>query len=123
MHVIGYARTSTADQDADVQHHALIEAGADRDYIDIGASSRNRDRTEWVRCNDHLCKGDVLLVYRLDRLAGSTDHMIELIHDLGERGIHLRRLTEPEIDTTSPTGRALLDIVAVFAQLRVDTIR
>lgn len=123
MKVIGYARTSTAVQDAAAQIDALNEAGADRVYVDVGASSRRRDRPEWIRCNEHLREGDVLLVYRLDRLAGSTDHMIELIHDLGERGIHLRSLTEPEIDTTSPMGRALLGIVAVFAQLRVDTIR
>lgn len=123
MTTIGYARVSTADQDAATQVDALHAAGADRVYTDVGASSRRRDRPEWLACRDYLRAGDVLLVYRLDRLAGSTDHMIELINELGESGIDVRSLTEPAIDTTSPMGRALFGMVAVFAQLRVDTIR
>ena len=72
---------------------------------------------------DYLRAGDMLLVYRLDRIAGTTSSVIQVVGDLGERGINLRSLTEPEIDTTSSMGEALFGIVAVFAQLRVDTIR
>ena len=72
---------------------------------------------------DYLRAGDTLLVYRLDRIAGTTSSVIQVVGDLGERGINLRSLTEPEIDTTSSMGEALFGIVAVFAQLRVDTIR
>lgn len=81
--MIGYARTSTTEQDPGVQVDALTTAGAARVFVDAGASSRRRDRPEWIACDDYLRAGDVLLVYRLDRLAGSTDHMIELIHGLG----------------------------------------
>ncbi|SJM61008.1 recombinase family protein [Agrococcus casei] len=123
MALIGYGRTSTPEQDAGVQLDALTAAGAERVFLDAGQSSRKRDRPEWIECRKYLRAGDVLLVYRLDRLAGSTDMMIELIHELGESGIHVRSLTEPEIDTTSPMGRALFGMVAVFVQLRVDTIR
>ena len=73
-------------------------------------------------CLDYMRPGDALLVNSLDRLGNDT-HLIILINYFGERGIDLRSLTEPAIDTTSPMGRALYEIMAVLAQLRVDTIR
>ena len=121
--IVGYARVSTGGQSPAQQEAALGEAGAQRVFVDRAESSRRRDRPEFVKCLDYLRAGDKLLVYRLDRLAGSERHLIELINELGERGVNLRSLTEPEIDTTTPMGRALFGIVAVFAQLRVDTIR
>src|SRR5690606_37772443 len=57
------------------------------------------------------------------RIAGSERMAIETIGELHERGVNIKSLTEPEIDTTTAMGRALFGIVAVFAQLRVDTIR
>ena len=121
--LVGYARVSTREQNATTQEAALRAAGAVRVFVDHGESSRRRDRPQWVACMDYLRSGDTLLVYRLDRIAGTTSSVIQVITDLGERGINLRSLTEPEIDTTSPMGKALFGIVAVFAQLRVDTIR
>lgn len=123
MATIGYARVSTSEQDVATQERALRAAGADRLFMDEGVSSRKRNRPQWLACRDYLRAGDVLLVYRLDRLAGTTDYMIQLLNELGNAGIQVRSLTEPEIDTTSPMGRALFGVVAVFAQLRVDTIR
>ena len=67
--------------------------------------------------------GDTLLIRALDRLAGTEKMAIETIHELDELGVLIKSLTEPAIDTTSAMGRALYGIVAVFAQLRVDTIR
>ena len=121
--VIGYARVSTKDQDPGLQLDALKRAGAQRVFTDRAESSRRMDRPEWVACLDYLREGDTLLVWRLDRLAGTETHMIQLVNDLGAKGVDLRSLTEPEIDTTTPMGKALFGIVAVFAQLRVDTIR
>lgn len=121
--LVGYARVSTREQNAGAQEAALRDAGAVKVFVDHGESSRRRDRPQWVACMDYLQPGNTLLVYRLDRIAGSTSSVIQVITDLGERGINLRSLTEPEIDTTSPMGKALFGIVAVFAQLRVDTIR
>ncbi len=63
------------------------------------------------------------MVWRLDRLAGSERTLIETLQDLDQRQVDIRSLTEPLIDTTSPMGRALYGIVAVFAQVRVNTIR
>lgn len=121
--VVGYARVSRREQDPDMQIAALQEAGAVRVFWDHGLSSRSMDRPEWHACMEYMRPGDTLLVYRLDRIAGSEKHLIEILNELGERDINIRSLTEPEIDTTTPMGRALFGIVAVFAQLRVDTIR
>ena len=121
--LIGYARVSTRSQSVDSQVEKLMAAGVARVFVDVGESSRVRDRPEWKACLDYLRTGDTLVVYRLDRLAGSEKMAIETINELGERDINLKSLTEPEIDTTTAMGRALFGIVAVFAQLRVDTIR
>lgn len=121
--VIGYARVSTHEQDTATQESALREAGASRVFVDHAVSSRRADRPQWLACLDYLRPGDTLLVWRLDRLAGTQTLAIETINDLHDRGVQIKSLTEPDIDTTTPMGRALFGIVAVFAQLRVDTIR
>lgn len=121
--VIGYARVGTHEQDTAAQEQALRAAGAERVFVDHAGSSRRADRPQWLGCLDYLRTGDTLLVWRLDRLAGTQTLAIETINDLHERGVQIKSLTEPDIDTTSPMGRALFGIVAVFAQLRVDTIR
>ena len=121
--VVGYARVSRHDQNPAAQEAELRAAGAGRVFVDHGESSRVKDRPQWLACLDYLRPGDTLLVRRLDRLAGSEKMAIETITDLHERGVNIKSLTEPDIDTTTPMGRALFGIVAVFAQLRVDTIR
>ena len=121
--VIGYARVSRHDQNPAAQEAELRAAGAGRVFVDHGESSRVKDRPQWLACLDYLRPGDTLMVRRLDRLAGSEKMAIETITDLDERGVNIKSLTEPDIDTTTPMGRALFGIVAVFAQLRVDTIR
>ena len=121
--LVGYARVSTHEQDTATQERALRAAGAVRVFVDHATSSRRADRPQWLACLDYLRPGDTLLVWRLDRLAGTQTLAIETINDLHERGVQIKSLTEPDIDTTTPMGRALFGIVAVFAQLRVDTIR
>lgn len=120
---VGYARVSRHDQNPAAQEAELRAAGAGRVFVDHGESSRVKDRPQWLACLDYLRPGDTLIVRRLDRLAGSEKMAIETITDLHERGVNIKSLTEPDIDTTTPMGRALFGIVAVFAQLRVDTIR
>lgn len=122
MATIAYARVSTGEQNPEYQVQQLRDAGAEKVFVDHGESSTTRNRPQWVACQDYLRQGDVLLVHRLDRLSGSW-HLFQLLLDLGERGIDVRSLTEPVIDTTTPMGKAMYGIVAVFAQLRIDTIR
>lgn len=122
--VVGYARVSKREQNPAAQEAELRAAGASRVFVDHGESSRIADRPQWRACLDYLREGDTLLVRRLDRLGGTERIIIEtLLHDLDRRGVNIKSLTEPMIDTTTPMGRALFGMVAVFAQLRVDTIR
>lgn len=121
--IIGYARVSTREQNPAAQEAELRAAGAVRVFVDHGESSRVAERPEWVACLDYLRSGDTLVVRRLDRIAGSEVMAIQTISELHDRGVNIKSLTEPDIDTTTPMGRALFGIVAVFAQLRVDTIR
>ena len=74
---------------------------------------------------DFLREGDTLVIRALDRIAGSELVAIELIRELGRRGVRLRSLTEPflDVDTSTPMGEAIVGIMAVLAQLRVATIR
>lgn len=122
-HVVGYARVSKRDQNPEAQEAELRAASCERVFVDHGESSRVTDRPQWLACLDYLRPGDTLKVRRLDRLAGSERILIETLQDLDARQVNIVSLTEPMIDTTTPMGRALFGIVAVFAQLRVDTIR
>lgn len=125
MSHVGYVRVSTRDQNPGSQEAALRDAGCERVFVDRGESSRVADRPEWVACLDYLREGDTLVILALDRIAGTELMAIELIRDLGRRGIRLRSLTEPflDVDTSTPMGEAIVGIMAVLAQLRVSTIR
>ena len=121
--IVGYARVSTREQDPAAQIAELEAAGATKVFVDHGESSRNANRPGWNACREYLRPGDTLVVRRLDRLAGTETMAIEIINSLARDEVNIKSLTEPDIDTTTPMGRALFGIVAVFAQLRVDTIR
>ena len=121
--IVGYARVSKREQNPAAQEAELRAAGAARVFVDHGESSRVAERPQWLACLDYLREGDTLVVRRLDRIAGSETMAIQAISELHDRGIDIKSLTEPDVDTTTPMGRALFGIVAVFAKLRVDTIR
>lgn len=123
--LIGYARVSTREQNPASQEAELHEAGCVRVFVDHGESSRTADRPEWIACLDYLRPGDTLVVRALDRIAGSEVMAIEILNELGRRGVSIKSLTEPalNVDMSTPMGRAIVGIMAVLAQLRVDTIR
>lgn len=125
MAQIGYARVSTREQHPESQEAELRAAGAEKIFIDHGESSRIANRPQWEACLDYMRSGDTLVIRALDRIAGTERMAIEMIRELGERGIKLRSLTEPflDIDASTPMGEAIIGIMAVLAQLRVSTIR
>src|ERR1700761_1152247 len=110
---IGYARVSTIDQNLDLQKRALTEAGCARIFEDHGISGgryRRRGLDSTLRA---LRRGDVLVVWRLDRLGRSLGHLISVIDKLQRRGIAFLSLTE-NIDTLSAGGRLIFHIFAAI---------
>ncbi|WP_165067695.1 recombinase family protein [Marisediminicola senii] len=121
MGSIGYARVSTLDQNADLQHAALTAAGCSRIFTDHGVSGTTASRPELDRLLDHLRSGDEVVVWQLDRLGRNTRNLLTLIDDLESRDVHFRSVTEG-ISTTGPMGRAMLTEMSAFAQLERDQL-
>ena len=119
---VGYARVSTFEQDLDLQLDALNEDGCDRTFCDKGESGAKENRPEWDKCLEHLRKGDVLVIWKLDRASRSTKHLIELAEKLEKRGVELRSLKE-QIDTGSAMGKFFFRMTASIAELERDIIR
>ena len=105
---IGYARVSTQDQDLSLQLDALAAAGCGRVFEDR-ASGAQADRAGLRAALDYVRDGEVLVVWKLDRLGRSLPHLIETVTELAKRGVGFRSLTEA-IDTTTPGGRLVFHI-------------
>lgn len=126
--LIGYARVSKADgsQSLDLQMDALRRAGIapEQTYTDHASGARE-DRPGLIACLKALRAGDVLVVWKLDRLGRSLAHLVAMVRDLSERDIGLRVLTGQgaEIDTTTPAGRMIFGIFATLAEFERDLIR
>ena len=112
--LIGYARVSTDDQDTAAQARALKTAGCERIYREKASGGR-WDRPELHRLLDQLRKGDVLVVWKLDRLSRSLRDVLMLMERLAESKAGFRSLTEA-IDTTTPAGRMMMQMVGAFAE-------
>jgi DNA invertase Pin-like site-specific DNA recombinase len=112
---IGYARVSTDDQNPDLQLAALQQAGCQRLFTDK-ATGAHIKRPALTKCLKALNEGDTLTVWKLDRLGRSLGDLISLLDDLKARGVAFRSLTEA-IDTTTPTGRAMWQMVGILAEL------
>lgn len=118
--LVGYARVSTIDQNAGLQHAALSEAGCGRIFEDKASGTRT-DRPELAAALDYLREGDTLVVWRLDRLGRSLKHLVEVVTDLHDRGVGFRSVTE-NIDTTTPTGKLVFHIFAALAEFERELI-
>src|ERR1039457_7492792 len=111
---IGYARVSTDDQDTAAQVAALKAAGCERIYKEKASGGR-WDRPELRRLLEQLRKGDVLVVWKLDRLSRSLRDVLMIMERLAETKAGFRSLTEA-IDTTTPAGRMMMQMVGAFAE-------
>lgn len=112
--IYGYARVSTVDQNPALQMDALDAAGCERVFIDH-ASGAQENRPELTVLLDTIAAGDVLTVWRFDRLGRSLAHLLELVAQLEAKGAHLRSLTEG-IDTAGATGKLFFSISGAFAE-------
>ena len=112
---IGYARVSIDDQSLDLQLDALQKAGCERIFSDK-ASATNCERPCLTDAVSHLRSGDVLVVWKLDRVGRSVKGLVEFVTELQEGGTQFRSLTDG-IDTTTPAGRFFSHIMASLAQM------
>ena len=114
--LIGYARTSTIDQEASYEHQRqeLERAGCTRVFAEQ-VSAVSADRPELAAALDYVRGGDVLVATRLDRIARSVRDLSEIVETLKRKGVGLRILGTP-IDTTSATGELMLNMLGAFSQ-------
>src|SRR4051794_14636784 len=117
---IGYARVSKDEQNLDLQMDALKAAGVERVFTDK-VSGAKADRKGLADALSHARKGDVLTVWKLDRLGRSTLQLMMLLNELHERGVEFKSLTEG-IDTTTPMGRFYFTMSSALAQLERDRL-
>src|ERR1700757_2818767 len=119
--LLGYARVSTNDQETAAQVTALKAAGCERIYREKASGGR-WDRPELHRLLEQLRKGDVLVVWKLDRLSRSLRDVLVIMERLGEAKAGFRSLTEA-IDTTTPAGRMMMQMVGAFAEFERAMLR
>ncbi len=118
---IGYARVSTMEQNLNLQRDALKAAGCGK-IVEDTASGGKAKRDGLDRVQELLRRGDVLVVWRLDRLGRSLKHLIELMAELEGQGIGFQSVTEA-IDTTTPGGKLVFHIFAALAEFERNLIR
>jgi DNA invertase Pin-like site-specific DNA recombinase len=111
---IGYARVSTGEQDTAAQSAALKAAGCDLIFRETASGGR-WDRPELHTLLNQLRKGDVLVVWKLDRLSRSLRDVLTIMERVQERKAGFRSLTEA-VDTTTPAGRMMMQMVGAFAE-------
>ncbi len=114
MALLGYARVSTLHRSPEMQVNALKNAGAEHIWTDRMSGIRD-DRPELTNLLEYARCGDVLMVWRLDRLGRSLTHLLTIARDLQNRGVELRSLTE-SVDTTTPGGRLIFHVFGAVAE-------
>ena len=114
---IGYARVSKGEQNLNLQTDALEEAGCTKDLVFVDKiSGAKAKRPGLDACLKELRQGDVLIVWRLDRLGRSMAHLVAMIEELKEKGIGFRSISDGVVDTTSPSGELVFNLFSALAQ-------
>lgn len=126
--LVGYMRVSKTDgsQNTDLQRDALVVAGVDADALyQDHASGKKDDRPQLVACIKALREGDTLVIWKLDRLGRDLRHLVNVVHDLTQRGIGLKVLAGEgsAIDTSTSSGKLVFGIFAALAEFERELIR
>lgn len=118
---VGYARVSTSDQNISSQIDLLKENGCEKIFTDIASGVReNREGLNGMLA--YLRRGDVIIVYKTDRIFRSLKNMIDLIEKFNEKGILFKSITEPAFDTTSANGKFIIQIFGAVAEFERNLI-
>lgn len=112
--LVGYARVSTAGQNLGTQLEMLRDEGCDRIFVDQISGSRVT-REGWHDCWRYLREGDTLLFYDLTRIGRNAEELLRLEREFYQRGIKMRSITEPNLNTTAAHGRLMFNMKAVWA--------
>ncbi|MGO1061072.1 recombinase family protein [Planococcus sp. FY231025] len=124
--IIGYGRVSTIDQSLDVQTDAIEKYAADHGeelkLFTEKQSGGKRDRQALKQAMDTARKGDIFVIYKLDRLARSTKDLLEITEELAQRGVQFVSIND-SLDTTTAAGKAMFGMLAVFAEFERNIIR
>ena len=118
---IGYIRISTQDQNYNLQEDALNKLGCEMIFKET-VSGAKKERPQLKKLLEQIRKGDVVVVYKLDRLGRSLKHLLEIVEVLNSKNVALQSLHD-NIDTTTPQGRLFFNISASFAEFEKDLIR
>lgn len=121
MPLIGYARVSTDEQDTFAQISELRRAGCAFIFEDR-ASGASRSRPKLASALAAVGQGDTLVVVRIDRLARSLSHLLEIVEALRGKGAYFRSIHDP-IDTSSPQGMLMTQMLGAFAEFERALIR
>lgn len=119
--LLGYARVSTEDQDTAAQVSALQAAGCTKIFTEKASGGR-WDRPELHKLIDQLRAGDIVVTWKLDRLSRSLKDLLHIMERIDQAGAGFRSLTE-HVDTTTPAGRMMLQMVGAFAEFERSMIR
>ena len=122
MSKYGYARVSSLSQSTDIQVAALKEAGCTVIRTEKKSGRSTDGRTELATILDFISEGDTLCVHKLDRLGRNTRDVLNLVHELHERGCSLQVL-EPAIDTSGPMGTVMLTVLGMVSEMELGFIK
>jgi resolvase len=120
--IIGYARISTPEQNIKTQIDLLQEQGCEQIYRDV-ASGVREDRQGLKEMLSFLREGDIVIVYKLDRIFRSLKNMIELIEVFNQKKVLFKSITEPAFDTTTANGKFLIQIFGAVAEFERNLIK
>jgi DNA invertase Pin-like site-specific DNA recombinase len=115
MATVGYARVSTDDQTLDIQHELLAEAGCTKVFAEKISGARS-DRPQLAKLLKSLQSGDLVVITKLDRLARSTHDLQVTLKALEKVGADFKVLDNPALDTTTPHGKLLFDVLGAIAE-------
>lgn len=119
---VAYIRVSSTGQNLSAQREAVRNAGAEK-VFEEKLSGAEMDRPKLKACLEYLREGDTLIVTKADRIARSSRHLFNLLHDLTEKGVSVQFLDQPQLNTGDKYGKFMLTVLAGVAELERELIR